>query len=83
MLCSCFIKYIGYNHNVFILYVKHPCIETKKKEKVWHKFVPLKAAMLAWQLFQDRVPSKQNLIKREILTRAVINCKGCCVKVES
>ena len=34
---------------------------------VWHKQVPLKVLILAWRLFQDRLPTKNNLVRRDII----------------
>ncbi|XP_058725061.1 uncharacterized protein LOC131596431 [Vicia villosa] len=32
--------------------------------KVWNKFVPLKVSEFAWQVIQNKFPSKENLVKR-------------------
>jgi len=34
---------------------------------LWHKDVPLKVVLFAWRLFQDRLPTKDNLYRRNVL----------------
>jgi len=34
---------------------------------VWHKQVPLKVLILAWRLLQDRLPTINNLVRRDII----------------
>ncbi|XP_058768446.1 uncharacterized protein LOC131642190 [Vicia villosa] len=44
--------------------------------KVWNKFMPLKVSVFAWQVIQNRFPSKENLVKRGILTVDAHFCEG-------
>ncbi|GAU15300.1 hypothetical protein TSUD_03680 [Trifolium subterraneum] len=34
---------------------------------IWHKQVPLKVSVLAWQLLRNRLPTKDNLVARNII----------------
>jgi hypothetical protein len=52
-------------------------------KKVWNKFVPLKVVIFVWQILQNRIPSKENLFKRGILTNAASICVGGCDSIES
>ncbi|GLT32030.1 hypothetical protein SLA2020_067240 [Shorea laevis] len=42
--------------------------------KVWNTFVPNKIAAFSWQVLQDKIPTKMNLIKRGI-THGIEDCK--------
>lgn len=33
---------------------------------LWHKDVPLKIVLFAWRLFKDRLPTKDNLLRRVV-----------------
>ena len=50
---------------------------------VWHKQVPLKVSILAWRLLRDRLPTKNNLLRRDILHNATILCVAGCGNDES
>ncbi|XP_045800040.1 uncharacterized protein LOC123894168 [Trifolium pratense] len=52
-------------------------------KKLWIKFVPLKVTIFGWQVFQNRIPSKENLCKRGIVENSAINCVWDCGKVET
>jgi len=41
---------------------------------LWHKDVPLKVVLFAWRLFQDRLPTKDNLHWRGVLDRESMLC---------
>jgi len=48
---------------------------------VWHSHVPLKVSILAWRLLRDRLPTKNNLLRRGILQQTDIQCvMGCSVE---
>ncbi|CAJ1951317.1 unnamed protein product [Sphenostylis stenocarpa] len=46
--------------------------------KVWWSSVPLKIQAFVWRAIQDHIPSKQNLVSRDI----VIPNEACCHMVE-
>ncbi|XP_039687874.1 uncharacterized protein [Medicago truncatula] len=45
---------------------------------VWHKLVPTKVSLFAWQLLQDRIPTRANLVRRLILQPNDNLCVGGC-----
>lgn len=51
--------------------------------KVWNKFVPLKFSVFAWQVIQNRIPSKENIVKRGILNTNAHSCEGGCGSIKS
>lgn len=34
---------------------------------VWHKQIPSKVSLFVWRLFRDRIPTKDNLLRRRVL----------------
>jgi hypothetical protein len=34
---------------------------------IWHKQVPVKVSLLAWRLFRNSLPTKDNLVRRHII----------------
>jgi len=48
-------------------------------DDVWHKHIPLKVSLLAWRLFRNRLPTKDNLLRRGVLRATDITCAvpGC------
>ena len=38
---------------------------------IWHKDVPLKVVVFAWRLFRDRLPTKDNLLRRGVINHDV------------
>jgi len=45
---------------------------------VWHKHIPLKVSILAWRFVRDRLPTKNNLLRRRILQQTAIQCVTGC-----
>jgi hypothetical protein len=50
---------------------------------LWHKDVPLKVVLFAWCLFHDRLPTKDNLFRRQVLDFDSQLCVGDCGKIET
>ncbi|GAU37007.1 hypothetical protein TSUD_150430 [Trifolium subterraneum] len=50
---------------------------------IWHTQVPLKVFIFAWRLFRDRLPTKANMITRDILPVEDHLCVSGCGAVES
>jgi len=50
---------------------------------IWHKDVPLKVVVFAWRLFRDRLPTKDNLLRRGVITHDCRMCVAGCDCVES
>lgn len=52
--------------------------------QVWSKFVPTKVCALAWRVILDRIPTKANLLKRNVLSvGSGVNCVFCNVMEET
>jgi hypothetical protein len=49
----------------------------------WNELVPLKVAVLVWRLLQNKVPTKDNLVKRGILSETQTSCPFGCGKEET
>ncbi|MCI35872.1 70 kDa peptidyl-prolyl isomerase, partial [Trifolium medium] len=51
---------------------------------IWHKQVPLKVSVLAWRLLRNKLPTKDNLVRRNIIAHdshmCVSGCLWCLVK---
>ena len=45
---------------------------------LWHKDVPLKVVLFAWRLFRDRLPTRDNLYRRNVLASDAQICAGGC-----
>jgi len=50
---------------------------------VWHKRAPLKVYLFAWRLFRNRLPTKDNLVRRHVLHLADNVCVGGCRSQET
>jgi len=50
---------------------------------VWHKKTPLKASLFVWRLFRNRLPTKDNLLRRQMLHSDNITCVGGCGSLEN
>nr|KYP75959.1 hypothetical protein KK1_020172 [Cajanus cajan] len=44
---------------------------------LWSKLIPSKVSSFGWRVILDRIPTKQNLIKRKILPSNVASCVWC------
>ncbi|MCI42488.1 70 kDa peptidyl-prolyl isomerase, partial [Trifolium medium] len=52
-------------------------------DRIWHRQVPLKVSIFAWRLSRDKLPTKDNLVTRGILSPAAHFCVSGCGAVES
>jgi len=50
---------------------------------IWHKDVPLKVVVFAWRLFRDRLPTKDNLLRRGVINFDSRLCVAGCDTVET
>jgi len=50
---------------------------------IWHKDVPLKVVLFGWRLFRDRLPTKDNLLRRSVIDHDSRMCVAGCDLVES
>ena len=49
---------------------------------IWHKDVPLKVVVFAWRLFRDRLPTKDNLLRRGVINHDSRMCVAGCDSIE-
>ncbi|GAU12279.1 hypothetical protein TSUD_141870 [Trifolium subterraneum] len=52
-------------------------------ELLWHKQVPLKVSVVAWRLLRNRLPTKDNLVGRNIINQDSHFCVAGCGGVET
>jgi len=45
---------------------------------LWNKGTPLKVVLFAWRLFRDRLPTKENLLRRGVINHAFRACVTGC-----
>ncbi|GAU37503.1 hypothetical protein TSUD_275550 [Trifolium subterraneum] len=45
---------------------------------IWHKQVPLKVSVAAWGLLRNRLPTKDNLVRRHIISQGAHLCMAGC-----
>jgi len=50
---------------------------------VWHKFVHAKVSIFAWPLLQNRVPTRDNFVRRLVLQPQDNLCSGGCGSIET
>ncbi|KAK2369884.1 hypothetical protein QL285_082984 [Trifolium repens] len=55
-------------------------LKRRMTDLIWHKQVPLKVSVLAWRLLYNRLPTRDNLVRRHIIAYdaqlCVIGCGG-------
>jgi hypothetical protein len=50
---------------------------------IWHKQVPLKVSVMVWRLLRNRLPTKDNLVRRHIIPLDGSLCVTGCESVET
>jgi hypothetical protein len=50
---------------------------------VWNGLIPLKVSVLEWRIMQNRIPTKDNLVKRGVLIESQKLCTFGCGKDEN
>jgi len=60
-----------------------PLVTSVPVSSLWHKDVPLKVGLLVWRLFQDRLPTKDNLFRRGVLDQNSLDCIAGCGSAKS
>ena len=58
-------------------------VERLRLVEVWNKFILLKVAIQVWRLFQNRIPSKDNLHKGGVLNGSQTDCSFGCMTIEN
>jgi hypothetical protein len=57
--------------------------EAATSDLIWHKLVPLKVSVMAWRLFRNRLPTKDNLMTRNIISHEASFCVNGCGTLET
>ncbi|GAU31093.1 hypothetical protein TSUD_322300 [Trifolium subterraneum] len=66
------------------LLTSHDSISTTASDGlIWHSQVPLKVSIFAWRLLRDMLPTKANLVTRDIISPEAHFCVIGCGAVES
>jgi len=52
-------------------------------DDVWHRFIPAKVSLLVWRLLRNRLPTRDNLVRRNILQPSSSLCPFGCNATES
>lgn len=50
---------------------------------IWHRQVPTKVSIMAWRLHRNRLPTKSNLLARNIISLEAQRCVTGCGEVET
>lgn len=58
-------------------------VEQRNSNMVWLKHVPVKVSVFVWRLFRNRLPTKDNLIRRMVLQQEDNGCVGGCGNSDS
>ena len=58
-------------------------VDRSNVDDVWHKHIPSKVSLLAWRLFRNRIPTKDNLVHRGVLPSTDMSCVFGCGSSES
>ncbi|GAU31743.1 hypothetical protein TSUD_146300 [Trifolium subterraneum] len=76
---------IGYTvRGAYEILTSQVSVTTYDAEKpIWHSQVSLKVSIFTWRLLRDRLPTKANLVTRNILSHVAGLCVSGCGAVES
>jgi hypothetical protein len=50
---------------------------------IWHKQVPLKVSFFSWRLLRNRLPTRSNLLDRDIIFDVDAGCLAGCAHMET
>lgn len=53
-----------------------PFVSMVAVSSLWNKDVPLKVVLFAWRMFRDRLPTKDNLLRRGVIPGCVLLAVG-------
>jgi hypothetical protein len=56
---------------------------TVTSDLIWHQQVPLKVSVMAWRLLRNKLPTKDNLVRRHIIPPDASMCVTGCGGVET
>ena len=47
-------------------------------DDIWHKYIPSKVSVFVWRLLRNRLPTKDNLVQRQVIPTTDTDCiRGC------
>jgi hypothetical protein len=52
-------------------------------DDVWHKLIPSKVSLFVWRLLRNRIPTKDNLLRRRVLHSNETTCVSGCGNTET
>ena len=52
-------------------------------DDVWHKHIPSKVSLFVWRLFRNRLPTKDNLVRRHVILPTETACISGCGGLET
>ena len=52
-------------------------------DDVWHKYIPSKVSVLVWRLLRNRLPTKDNLVQRQVIPTIDMDCITGCGGLET
>jgi len=58
-------------------------LDTTLEDDVWLKHIPSKVSLLVWRLLQNRLPTKDNLLRRGVTTGGALTCVAGCEASET
>jgi hypothetical protein len=58
-------------------------VDRSQVDDIWHKQIPLKVSIMVWRLLRDRLPTKENLVRRRVLSLDGATCVSGCGHLES
>jgi hypothetical protein len=57
-----------------LLLAEYETEDSRDQLIAWNELVPLKVSVLVWKLLQNKIPTKDNLVKRGILSESQTSC---------
>jgi hypothetical protein len=83
-LCNLETSHVYSVHSAYkLLTFQPPTDSVVSASSLWNKDVPLKVVLFAWRLFRDRLPTKNNLIRRGVITIDAQLCADGCGSEET
>jgi len=52
-------------------------------DDVWHRYIPTKVSLFVWRLLRNRLPTKDNLIRRRVIQAPDTACAYGCGELET
>jgi len=58
-------------------------VDRSRVDNVWHRHIPAKVSLFVWRLLRNRIPTRGNLLRRNIIQENNSNCVHGCEIIES